>query len=81
VSIAHNLLSAFIDAHLLHGNKLNIDPLSITWRGGGVSDRALRQIVVGLGGKENGYPRESGFDISVASEVMAILASPPISST
>ncbi len=75
VSIAHNLLSAFIDAHLLHGNKLNIDPLSITWRRVvDVSDRALRQIVVGLGGKENGYPRESGFDISVASEVMAILA-------
>ena len=75
VSIAHNLLSAFIDAHLLHGNKLNIDPLSVTWRRVvDVSDRALRQIVVGLGGKENGYPRESGFDISVASEVMAILA-------
>ena len=75
VSIAHNLLSAFIDAHILHGNKLNIDPLSITWsRVVDVSDRALRHIVTGLGGKENGYPRETGFDISVASEVMAILA-------
>jgi len=75
VSIAHNLLSAFVDAHILHGNKLKIDPLSVTWRRVvDVSDRALRQIVVGLGGSENGYPRESGFDISVASEVMAILA-------
>jgi formate--tetrahydrofolate ligase len=75
VSIAHNLLSAFIDAHILHGNKLSIDPLSITWRRVvDVSDRALRQIVVGLGGRDNGYPRESGYDISVASEVMAILA-------
>lgn len=75
VSIAHNLLSAFIDAHILHGNKLNINPLTITWRRVvDVSDRALRQIVTGLGGKENGYPRETGFDISVASEVMAILA-------
>ncbi len=75
VSLAHNLLAAFIDAHLLHGNKLNIDPYSISWnRAVDVSDRALRHIVVGLGGKANGVPRESGFDISVASEVMAILA-------
>ena len=75
VSIAHNLLSAFIDAHILHGNRLKIDPLSISWRRVvDVSDRALRQIVVGLGGRDNGYPRESGYDISVASEVMAILA-------
>ena len=75
VSLAHNLLAAFVDAHILHGNKLNINPLSIQWRRVvDVSDRALRQIVVGLGGRENGIPRESGFDISVASEVMAILA-------
>jgi len=75
VSIAHNLLSAFIDSHLIHGNKLNINPLSITWRRVvDVSDRALRQIVIGLGGKDNGLPRETGYDISVASEVMAILA-------
>ncbi len=75
VSVAHNLLSAFIDASFVHGNKLNIDPFSITWnRVVDVSDRALRNIVVGLGGKANGYPREAGFDISVASEVMAILA-------
>src|SRR5262249_35618428 len=59
---------------IVHGNKLKIDPHTITWpRVVDVSDRALRKIVVGLGGKENGYPRETGFDISVASEVMAIL--------
>lgn len=75
VSIAHNLLSAFVDNHLHHGNKLGIDPHSILWpRVLDVSDRALRHIVVGLGGKANGYPREAGYDISVASEVMAILA-------
>ncbi len=75
VGLAHNLLAAFIDAHLMHGNKLGIDPHSILWnRVVDVSDRALRQVIVGLGGKENGYPRETGFDITVASEVMAILA-------
>jgi formate--tetrahydrofolate ligase len=75
VSTAHNLLSAFIDNSLMHGNKLNIDPFSITWpRVLDISDRALRQIIVGLGGKENGSPRQTGFDIAVASEVMAILA-------
>ncbi len=75
VSLANNLLAAYIDSHLLHGNSLEIDPLSVTWRRVvDISDRALRQIVVGLGGKENGYPRETGFDIAVASEVMAILA-------
>jgi len=75
VSIAHNLLAAFMDTSILKGNPLNIDPFSITWRRVvDVSDRALRQIIIGLGGKENGYPRETGYDISVASEVMAILA-------
>lgn len=75
VSVAHNLLSAFIDASFVHGNPLNIDPFSITWRRVvDVSDRALRDIVIGLGGKTNGFPRQSGYDISVASEVMAILA-------
>ncbi len=75
VSIAHNLCSAFLDASLLHGNKLNIDPLTITWkRVVDMNDRALRQIVIGLGGKANGIPRETGFDIAVASEVMAVLA-------
>src|SRR5947207_797341 len=75
IQAAHNLCSAFLDASLLHGNKLNLDPLAITWkRVVDMNDRALRQIVVGLGGKENGIPRETGFDIAVASEVMAILA-------
>ncbi len=75
IGAAHNLLSAFIENHLYHGNKLNIDPHSITWRRVmDISDRSLREIIVGLGGKLNGYPRESGFDITVASEVMAIMA-------
>ena len=74
ISLAHNLLAAMIDNSITHGNKLRIDPHTITWpRVVDVSDRALRKIVIGLGGKENGYPRETGFDISVASEVMAIL--------
>src|SRR5262247_2735221 len=74
ISLAHNLLAAMIDNSITHGNKLHIDPLTITWpHVVDVSDRALRKIVIGLGGKENGYPRESSFDISVASEVMAIL--------
>lgn len=75
VSVTHNLLSAFIDNHLMHGNKMNIDPFSITWpRVVDISDRALRNIIIGLGGKDQGVPRETGFDICVASEVMAILA-------
>jgi formate--tetrahydrofolate ligase len=74
ISLAHNLLAAMIDNSITHGNKLKIDPLSITWpRVVDVSDRALRKVVIGLGGKENGNPRETGFDIAVASEVMAIL--------
>ncbi len=75
VGVAHNLLSAFIDNSLSKGNPLDIDPYSISWRRVlDVSDRALRNIVIGLGGKADGVPRESGFDITVASEVMAILA-------
>ncbi len=75
VGTAHNLLAAFIDNHIYHGNQLGIDALSITWpRVMDISDRAMRKIIVALGGKENGLPRESGFDITVASEVMAILA-------
>ncbi|HHT9120029.1 MAG TPA: formate--tetrahydrofolate ligase [Candidatus Hypogeohydataceae bacterium YC41] len=75
VSAAHNLMAAFIDNQLQHGNKMGIDPFSITWpRVLDISDRALRNIVIGLGGKDNGVPRETGFDIAVASEVMAILA-------
>jgi len=75
ISAANNLLSAMVEAHLLHGNKLGIDPLTVSWRRCvDINDRALRQIVVGLGGRANGYVRETGFDITAASEVMAILA-------
>lgn len=75
VTAAHNLMSAAIDNHLHHGNELRIDPFSITWpRVVDLNDRALRKVNVGLGGKLNGHPRESSFDIAVASEVMAILA-------
>jgi formate--tetrahydrofolate ligase len=75
VGLAHNLCAAFLDNSILKGNVLNIDPATITWRRVvDVSDRFLRNIIVGLGGKEDGFPRESGFDITVASEVMAILA-------
>jgi formate--tetrahydrofolate ligase len=74
VSTAHNLLAAVLDNHLHHGNELNIDPRRITWRRVmDLNERALRNIVLGLGGKANGVPREGGFDISVASEMMAIL--------
>jgi formate--tetrahydrofolate ligase len=75
VGAANNLLAAFLDAHIMHGNDLNIDPFSITLnRVVDINDRVLRNIVLGLGGQANGVPRESGFDITVASEVMAILA-------
>ena len=73
IGAAHNLLSAMLDNHLNHGNALAIDPRLITWkRVVDMNDRALRDIVVGLGGTANGYAREDGFDITVASEVMAI---------
>jgi formate--tetrahydrofolate ligase len=75
VALAHNLLAAFTDNSLFHGNPCDIDPFSITWpRVVDVNDRALRRITIGLGGKENGIPREGAFDIVAASEVMAILA-------
>ncbi|MEX0816236.1 MAG: formate--tetrahydrofolate ligase [Gaiellales bacterium] len=75
IGAANNLLAAMLEAHLMHGNKLGIDPLSISWRRCvDINDRALRSIVVGLGGRANGYVRETGFDITAASEVMAILA-------
>ena len=75
ISAAHNLASAFLDNHLHHGNALDIDPYSIRWpRVVDISDRAIRRVIVGLGGKENGVPRESEYIITVASEVMAILA-------
>jgi len=73
IASANNLLSALIDNHVHHGNALDIDVRSITWkRVLDLNDRALRQTVVGLGGTANGYPREDGFDIVVASELMAI---------
>lgn len=75
IGAAHNLLAAMIDNHLHHGNQLRIDPYTITWpRVVDISDRALRNVVVGLGKKEDGPPRQAQFDITVASEVMAILA-------
>ena len=75
VGLAHNLCAAFLDNSILKGNPLNIDPDSIMWRRVmDVSDRFLRNIKVGLGGAQDGFERNSGFDISVASEVMAILA-------
>ena len=73
IGLANNLLSAMIDNHISHGNELGIDPRRITWkRVMDMNDRALRDIVVSLGGTANGFPREDGFDIVVASEVMAI---------
>ncbi len=74
VTTAHNLLSALIDNHMQQGNQLGIDPRRVTWkRVMDMNERALRNIIVGLGGKPHGVPREDSFDISVASEVMAIL--------
>lgn len=74
VSAAHNLISAVIDAHIKFGNELGIDPTRIYWkRTIDMNDRALRNIVVGLGGSANGQPREDGFIITAASEIMAIL--------
>jgi len=75
IGAAHNLGAAFIDNHIHHGNPLGIDIHGVLWpRVLDISDRALRKVVVGLGGKENGLPRESEFVITVASEVMAVLA-------
>jgi formate--tetrahydrofolate ligase len=75
VGAANNLLAALLDASILHGNPHKIDALRIGWRRAvDMNDRAMRQIVLGLGGRPNGYPRETGFDITAASEVMAILA-------
>jgi formate--tetrahydrofolate ligase len=75
VTAANNLLAAMIDNHIYQGNALNIDPYSITWRRVlDVNDRELRNIISGLGAKADGRPRATGFDISVASEAMAILA-------
>ncbi len=75
VGAAHNLLAALVENHVYHGNELGIDPGRMLWRRVvDISDRQLRNVVVGLGGKAHGFPRETGFDITVASEIMAILA-------
>ncbi len=75
IGAANNLLAALLEAHILHGNELGIDPLSVSWRRCvDINDRALRDITVGLGGRANGYVRQTGFDITAASEVMAIVA-------
>src|SRR5215210_1044652 len=75
IGAANNLLAAMLDASILHGNPHKIDALRVGWRRAlDMNDRALRSIAVGMGGRANGYPRESGFDITAASEVMAILA-------
>ena len=75
VAAAHNLLSAGLDASIYHGNALHIDPQSITWpRTMDMNDRELRNIVAGLGGRVHGYPRQDGFVIAAASEVMAVFA-------
>jgi formate--tetrahydrofolate ligase len=74
IQLANNLLAAMLDNHVQHGNELGIDVRRVTWRRVlDMNDRALRSLVVSLGGQRNGFPREDGFDIVVASEVMAIL--------
>lgn len=74
ITTAHNLLAAMIDNHVHHGNARNVDPLAIVWRRVmDMNDRSLRNIVTGLGGRTNGTPREAGFDITTASEIMALL--------
>src|SRR5919197_2173704 len=75
IGVANNLLAAMLEAQILRGNKLGIDPLAISWRRCvDINDRALRDIVIGLGGRANGYVRQTGFDITAGSEVMAIVA-------
>ena len=75
VTAAHNQLAAMVDNHIHHGNALDLDPASVTWRRClDINDRALRNVIIGLGSKDDGEPRQSGFDITAASEVMAILA-------
>ena len=75
VTAAHNMLAALIDNHIYHGNKLDLEPAEVQWRRVmDVNDRALRNVVIGLGSKGDGVPRQSGFDITAASEVMTTLA-------
>jgi formate--tetrahydrofolate ligase len=75
ITAANNLLAAMIDAHVLHGNERGLDPMTISWRRClDMNDRSLRNVISGLGGKAHGTPRETGFDITAASEVMALVA-------
>ena len=75
ITAANNLLAAMIDAHLAHGNELGIDPLTVSWRRCmDMNDRNLRNVITGLGGRAHGAPRETGFDITAASEVLALVA-------
>src|ERR671914_162145 len=75
ITAANNLLAALIDAHVLHGNAAGLDPLAISWRRClDMNDRSLRDVVTALGGRANGYPRQTGFDITAASEIMALVA-------
>jgi formyltetrahydrofolate synthetase len=75
ITAANNLLAAMIDAHLVHGNELGLDPFSITWRRCmDMNDRNLRNVITGLGGRTHGIPRETGFDITAASEIMGLVA-------
>src|ERR671914_2397717 len=75
ITAANNLLAALIDAHVLHGNDVGLDPLAISWRRClDMNDRSLRDVVTSLGGRANGYPRQTGFDITAASEIMALVA-------
>ena len=75
ITAANNLLSALIDAHLMHGNAAGLDPLSISWRRClDMNDRSLREVITGLGGRLNGAPRQTGFDITAASEIMGLVA-------
>src|ERR1017187_553129 len=74
IGAANNLLAAMIDASILHGNPHRIDALRVDWRRAlDMNDRTLRRVVVGLGGRPNGYPRETGFDITAASEIMGVV--------
>ncbi|MDH4103516.1 MAG: formate--tetrahydrofolate ligase [Thermoleophilia bacterium] len=75
ITAANNLLAAMIDAHLMHGNEAGLDPLSISWRRClDMNDRSLREVITGLGGRLNGAPRQTGFDITAASEIMGLVA-------
>jgi formate--tetrahydrofolate ligase len=75
ITAANNLLAAMIDAHVLHGNASGLDPLTISWRRClDMNDRSLRDVVTGLGGRVNGHPRQTGFDITAASEIMGLVA-------